>query len=347
MIDSSLCNLSKDTVLVTGGTGSFGKAFIRSFYNEWSSHFPKKLIVFSRDELKQYEMKQELSDMGVLDKLNIRFFIGDVRDRDRLRRAFEDVTIVIHAAALKQLPTCEYNPVEAIKTNINGAVNIIEAAQDTKVKKILAISTDKATSPANLYGATKLVAEKLFVRANAYSGENGPIFSCVRYGNVMGSRGSVIPLFLSQVKKGKFQITNLNMTRFNITLNQAVHFVKNAIDRMKGREVFIPKLPTYKVVDLATAIDDSCELVEIGIRPGEKIHESLFSSTESIMCLNFCRYIVLYPRVATEEMKEIQGGSLFPAGFEYSSDNQENVLSVRELRDLINLYKGEKHESFD
>src|SRR5882672_7767241 len=261
------------TVLVTGGTGSFGKKFAEIILRDYH---PRKLVIFSRDELKQHEMREA----GFNDP-SIRYFIGDVRDPGRLRRAFHDVEIVVHAAALKQVPVCEYNPIEAVLTNVMGARNIIEAALDTGVKRVLALSTDKAVNPVNLYGATKLVAEKLFVQANAYVGTGPTRFSCVRYGNVVASRGSVIPLFRDQAKTGRVTVTDPRMTRFWLTLDQGVQFVVRSTEAMHGGEVFIPKIPSMNIMDLVTALAPQCDVVNTGIRPGEKLHEALISEDEA------------------------------------------------------------------
>src|SRR5690606_2702777 len=267
---------STRTVLITGGTGSFGRRFVETML---ASYHPRKLIVFSRDELKQHDMRQVWPDGA---GSPIRYFIGDVRDGDRLRRAMHEVDIVVHAAALKQVPTCEYNPIEAVLTNVMGARNVIEAALDARVERVLAMSTDKAVSPANLYGATKLVAEKLFVNANAYSGTGPTRFSCVRYGNVVGSRGSVIPLFLKQRQNGHVTVTHPGMTRFWITLPQGVRFVIESIEQMHGGEVFVPKLPSTGISDVVNAVAPGCTVEDIGIRPGEKLHETLIGEDESL-----------------------------------------------------------------
>ncbi|MBI2334031.1 MAG: UDP-N-acetylglucosamine 4,6-dehydratase (inverting), partial [Chloroflexi bacterium] len=260
-------------VLVTGGTGSFGKKFTKILLEEKQ---PKKVIIFSRDELKQHEMQ-----VGGFNDERLRYFIGDVRDRERLVRAMHGVDIVVHAAALKQVPACEYNPMEAIKTNIMGTANVVEAALDAGVKKVLTVSTDKAVSPANLYGATKLAAEKLTIQSNAYAGGSATRFSCVRYGNVVGSRGSVVPLFLKQRSNGKITITDDRMTRFWLSLEQGVRFVILSIEQMEGGEVFVPKIPSTKVTDLARAVAPQAKLEIIGIRPGEKLHEMLISEDEA------------------------------------------------------------------
>ena len=261
-------NWSKEIVLVTGGTGSFGKEFIEILLRE---HQPGKVIVFSRDELKQHEMRA-----AGFDHPDLRYFIGDVRDLSRLRRAMNGVSIVVHAAALKQVPACEYNPMEAIKTNILGSSNVIEAALDMGVQKVLALSTDKAVNPINLYGTTKLAAEKLFVQSNAYAAGKSTRFSCVRYGNVVGSRGSVIPIFIKQRENGKLTITDERMTRFWLTLEQGVRFVVSCIEQMRGGEVFVPKIPSMRLIDLAKAIAPGAELEFVGIRPGEKLSEDLW-----------------------------------------------------------------------
>ena len=266
-------NWTEQVILVTGGTGSFGKKFIETMLKEYH---PAKLIVFSRDELKQHEMR-----VAGFDHPSLRYFIGDVRDVERLRRAMHGVDIVVHAAALKQVPACEYNPMEAIKTNILGSSNVVEAALDAGVKKVLALSTDKAVNPVNLYGATKLAAEKLIIQSNSYAGGMATRFSCVRYGNVVGSRGSVVPIFLQQRSSGKLTITDERMTRFWLTLDQGVRFVIRCIEKMHGGEVFVPKIPSMKIIDLAKAIAPGCKLEVVGIRPGEKLHEVLISEDES------------------------------------------------------------------
>jgi UDP-N-acetylglucosamine 4,6-dehydratase/5-epimerase len=266
-------NWRNQVILVTGGTGSFGKKFLEVMLQEFH---PKKLIVYSRDELKQHEMR-----VSGFDHPSLRYFIGDVRDRDRLLRAMHGVDVVVHAAALKQVPACEYNPMEAIKTNIIGTSNVVEAALDAGVKKVMALSTDKAVNPVNLYGATKLAAEKLVVQSNSYAGANVTRYACVRYGNVVGSRGSVVPVFLVQRKSGKITITDERMTRFWLSLEQGVHFVIRCIEQMHGGEVFVPKIPSMKVADLARAIAPQASMEIVGIRPGEKLHEVLISEDEA------------------------------------------------------------------
>lgn len=320
--------LKNKVVLVTGGTGSFGKKFIEKALTLGV----KKIIVFSRDELKQYEMKQEFQDE------RIRFFIGDVRDKDRLYRAFDGVDIVIHAAAMKHVDACEYNPFEAVKTNIHGAQNIIEAAIDRGVEKVIALSTDKACSPVNLYGATKLASDKLFVAANAYVGEKKTRFAVVRYGNVVGSRGSVVPFFKKIKHTGKLPITDERMTRFWITLDQGVQFVLDNLERMYGGEIFVPKIPSMKVTDLAKAIGPECEIEVIGIRPGEKLHEAMIMEDDARHTLEFDTYYVIQPEFSWWYADKFEGGTPLPEGFAYTSDNNKEWLNVRDLERMI----GEK-----
>lgn len=315
------------SVLVTGGTGSFGRTFVEHILKKR----PRKVIVFSRDELKQHEMWLALPDNG---GLPLRYFIGDVRDAGRLQRAFQDVDIVVHAAALKQVPACEYNPIEAVNTNILGATNIIEAAIDQGVKRVIALSTDKAVSPVNMYGATKLVAEKLFVQGNSYVGRGRTRFSCVRYGNVVGSRGSVIPLFKQQRETGTVTVTDPRMTRFWITLEQGVEFVTRCIEQMQGGEVFIPKIPSMRVVDLAKEIAPGCEVAVTGIRPGEKLHELLISEDEARNTLEFDDMFLLQPIFPWWSGERWQSGRALPDGFRYSSDGNEQWLSSAQLREM-------------
>lgn len=317
------------TVLITGGTGSFGRKWIETARRELK---PRKIIVFSRDELKQHEMR-----VAGFDGEDMRYFLGDVRDADRLRRAMQGVDIVIHAAALKQVPACEYNPFEAILTNVNGAKNIIDAAIDTSVQKVLALSTDKAVSPVNLYGATKLCAEKLFVHGNVYAGETGTIFSCVRYGNVVGSRGSVIPLFQQQKQTGTITVTDARMTRFWITLDQGVRFVIEAIENMKGGEVYVPKIPSMNIADLARAIAPDAQIRDIGIRPGEKLHEALVSEDEARTTLEFERHFEVYPAILWPKVSQSEAGKKLPDGFSYSSDNNAEQLSVAQLQQFAEV----------
>jgi len=318
-------------VLVTGGTGSFGKKFIRILLDEYQ---PAKVIVFSRDELKQHEMRQ-----AGFNHPNLRFFIGDVRDQQRLRRAFNGVDIVIHAAALKQVPACEYNPMEAIKTNILGSSNVIDAALDAGVKKVLALSTDKAVNPINLYGATKLAAEKLFVQSNAYAGGTATRFSCVRYGNVVGSRGSVVPVFLKQRASGTVTITDDRMTRFWIPLEQGVRFVIRCVEQMEGGEVFVPKIPSMKVIDLARAVAPDAQINIVGIRPGEKLHEVLISEDEARTTLELNDMYVVQPELAfwaqqggLHEWERV--GRKLPDGFRYISNTNEDWLTVDKIVDI-------------
>lgn len=323
MIDWQCAN-----VLVTGGTGSFGQKFAEVVLAEYH---PRKLIVYSRDEWKQHVMR-----VNGFDHPAMRYFIGDVRDRDRLRRAMQDVDVVIHAAALKQVPTCEYNPIEAVATNINGARNVIDAALDTNVKRILALSTDKATAPLNIYGATKLVAEKLFVHANNYNRDPASDFSCVRYGNVLGSRGSVLPLFAEQKTNGSVSITDPRMTRFWMTLEQGVRFVISCIEQMRGGEVFIPKLPSMRVEDLARAIAPEARIEYIGIRPGEKLHESLISAEESRGAVDAGdRYVMLPADQARVAREWRRVGVPLPEGASYSSDSNDRWLTSEEMLELI------------
>src|SRR5258706_978558 len=318
-------------VLVTGGTGSFGKQFLQTVL---AQDAPRKLIVFSRDELKQYDMRQQFSEQTYP---CLRYFIGDVRDRDRLYRAMDGVDIVIHAAALKQVPTAEYNPIEVIKTNVLGAANIIDAAIDRNVQQVIALSTDKAASPINLYGATKLCSDKLFVAANGYSGHHGTRFSVVRYGNVMGSRGSVIPFFQQQRASGVLPVTDPKMTRFWITLEQAVQFVLLCLKRMHGGEIFVPKIPSMNIVDLAHAIAPECRLDIVGVRPGEKLHETMVPEDDARNTVEYDNYFVIRAPAADGRIHS-NGGRQCPEGFRYSSDNNSCWLSVDELQRLVNCH---------
>lgn len=317
------------TILVTGGTGSFGKKFTKIMLEKYQ---PKKLIVFSRDELKQHEMR-----VAGYDAPNLRYFIGDVRDADRLRRAFHGVDLVVHAAALKQVPACEYNPMEAILTNINGGKNVIDAAIDAGVKRVVALSTDKAVNPVNLYGATKLCAEKLFVQSNAYGGADGTRFACVRYGNVVGSRGSVIPVFLDQRKHGKITITDPRMTRFWITLEQGVQLVIRAAETMLGGEVFIPKIPSMNIMDLAKAIAPDCDIAYTGIRPGEKLHEQLISEDEARQTVEMPDVYIVEPAHPWWSGREHQDGKRLPDQFRYSSETNPDWLTMDQLREMAAL----------
>ena len=321
-------NWSEKVILVTGGTGSFGKKFVEIILNEYH---PAKLIVFSRDELKQHEMR-----VGGFDHPSLRYFIGDVRDVDRLRRAMHGVNIVVHAAALKQVPACEYNPMEAVKTNILGSSNVIEAALDAGVEKVLALSTDKAVNPVNLYGATKLAAEKLFVQSNAYAGGMATRFSCVRYGNVVGSRGSVVPIFLQQRSNGHLTVTDPRMTRFWLTLEQGVRFVIRRIEQMRGGEVFVPKIPSMNLADLAKAIAPEAQLEFVGIRPGEKLHEVLISEDEARGTVELEDMFVVQPSGALwfGHSWQEQGRSL-PDGFVYASNNNPQWLTVEQIKEMV------------
>ena len=324
--------LNGKNVLITGGTGSFGKKCTHVVLENYT---PKKLIIFSRDELKQFEMSQRWS---IRKYPCIRYFIGDVRDKERLIRAFHGVDYVIHAAALKQVPAAEYNPAEAIKTNIMGAINVIDAALYNNVKKVMALSTDKACNPINLYGATKLCADKLFVAANVYTGfDQDTKFDIVRYGNVLGSRGSVVPFFKERSKTGVLPITDPDMTRFWITLDQGVHFVLKALELAKGGEIFVPKIPSMKITDLAKAIAPECSHEIVGIRPGEKIHETLIGEDEGRNATEYkdC-YVVRQNRSDGEKISNIDnGGRQCLKGFIYASDNNPDRLSIEELREIL------------
>jgi UDP-N-acetylglucosamine 4,6-dehydratase len=323
-----------DSILVTGGTGSFGKKFIEIVLKK---HRPRRLIVFSRDELKQHEMRQVFPDS---EDSPVRYFVGDVRDRDRLLRALRaggGVNIVVHAAAMKQVPTCEYNPFEAIKTNILGTKNVIDAAIDRKVQKVMLISTDKAVNPVNLYGATKLCAEKMLIQANAYGASNTPPtkLSVCRYGNVLGSRGSVVPLFMEQRISGTVKVTDPRMTRFWITLEQGVSFVLGCISTMQGGEVFVPKLPSMKLLDLAEALAPGCEMQEIGIRPGEKIHEVLVSEDESRGAVELDDKYVILPGHPWWEIGNYSDDKKLANGFSFTSANNTWQLSKDELMKML------------
>jgi UDP-N-acetylglucosamine 4,6-dehydratase/5-epimerase len=320
-------NWSEQVVLVTGGTGSFGKKFIEIMLRQYHA---KKLVIFSRDELKQHDMRA-----SGFDHPSLRYFIGDVRDQARLERALTGVTVVIHAAALKQVPACEYNPFEAIQTNIIGGRNVIDAAINQGVRRILALSTDKAVNPINLYGATKLCAEKMFVQANAYAGAQDTSFSCARYGNVVGSRGSVIPVFLEQRKKGKITITDPRMTRFWITLEQGVRFVIHCLEHMHGGEIFVPKIPSMSLVELAKSVAPGCDIEYIGIRPGEKLHEVLLSEDEARNALEVDEMYIVQPSHPWWKTENWITAKPLPDGFRYTSDTNLQWLSGRELEGLI------------
>lgn len=323
--------LDGKTILITGGTGSFGKCFTKYILTHYN---PKKIIIYSRDEFKQFIMQNEFKEYAE----KLRFFIGDVRDKDRLCRAFNGVDYVVHAAALKQVPACEYNPNEAIKTNINGAMNIIDAALDCDVKKVVALSTDKAVNPVNLYGGTKLVSDKLFIAANAYAGMKDINFSIVRYGNVAGSRGSIIPFFNSIIKNGgnELPITDFRMTRFWISLEEGVKLVIKALEEANGGETFISKIPSFKITDLAKAMCPDCKLVEIGIRPGEKLHEIMVTTEDSMNTYEYDKHFIVYPQVKfTDRQMITPTGKRVPDGFSYSSDNNTEWLSVEDIKEIL------------
>lgn len=325
--------LDDKTILITGGTGSFGKCFTRYALEHYN---PKKIIIYSRDEFKQFNMENDFRKYDPDHKL--RFFIGDVRDRDRMERAFENVDYVIHAAALKQVPACEYNPDEAIKTNIHGAQNVIDAALKTGVKKVVALSTDKAVNPVNLYGGTKLVSDKLFIAANAYVGAKDTCFSIVRYGNVAGSRGSVIPFFESLIEQGKTElpITDFRMTRFWISLEQGVELVIKALEEAKGGETFISKIPSFKITDLAEAMLPGCTKKEVGIRPGEKLHEVMVTTEDSFTTYEYDKHYIIYPQMVWSTSRRPKPtGKKVEEGFYYSSGNNSEWLSVEDLKRLL------------
>jgi UDP-N-acetylglucosamine 4,6-dehydratase/5-epimerase len=322
-----MVNWSQESILVTGGTGSFGKKFVEIMLRDYQ---PQRLVVFSRDELKQHEMRT-----SGLDHPSLRYFIGDVRDVERLKRALAGVTVVVHAAALKQVPACEYNPFEAIQTNIMGGRNVIDAALDQGVRRILALSTDKAVNPINLYGATKLCAEKVFVQANAYAGARSTRFSCARYGNVVGSHGSVIPIFLEQRRRGKITITDARMTRFWLTLEQGVKFVIRCLEQMHGGEIFVPKIPSMRLLDLAETIAPGCQVETIGIRPGEKLHEVLVSEDESRHTLETEDMYVIQPSHPWWKSENWVNAKPLREGFRYSSDANERWLTRPELEELM------------
>jgi UDP-N-acetylglucosamine 4,6-dehydratase/5-epimerase len=325
--------LESKSILITGGTGSFGKAFVRTVLERYPNI--RRLVVYSRDELKQSEMSQEFSSSK---HAGLRYFIGDVREEARLRRALEGIDVVIHAAALKQVPAAEYNPFEYIKTNVLGAQNLIEACLDSHVERVIALSTDKAAAPINLYGATKLCSDKLFVAANNIKGKRDIRFSVVRYGNVMGSRGSVIPFFLKKRASGVLPITDPRMTRFNISLRDGVEMVLWSVENARGGEVFVPKIPSYRIVDVATAIDPNCELQIVGVRPGEKIHEEMITTSDSFNTVDIGKYFAILPSTgnySAREYCEQASGNLVEPGFAYNSGSNPDFLSVDQLRALI------------
>ena len=325
--------LNNKSIIVTGGTGSFGRIFVKKILSKYPKI--KRLVIFSRDELKQFEMSNEFP---VRKFPSIRYFLGDIRDAKRLHTAFEDIDIVVHAAALKQVPTAEYNPMEFIKTNVIGAQNIIEAAIEKKVKKVIALSTDKAAAPINLYGATKLCSDKLFIAANNYVGKTKLSFSIVRYGNVMGSRGSIIPIFLKDSKFGKLKITDKRMTRFNLSLNESFELVLNAIKKSVGGEIFVPKIPSYKITDLANAIGPSCKKIVIGIRPGEKIHEEMITSSDSYTSYDAGKFFIILPSnnlKMIRKVNKIYKIKKVKENFSYNSGSNQKFLKISEIRKLI------------
>ncbi|WP_115024791.1 UDP-N-acetylglucosamine 4,6-dehydratase (inverting) [Synechococcus sp. UW69] len=321
------------SILITGGTGSFGKAFLKKILE---SKLYERIVIYSRDELKQWELQQTFS---IQKYPSLRYFLGDIRDKSRLREALENIDVVVHAAALKQVPAAEYNPMEFIKTNVLGANNLIEACLATSVKKVIALSTDKAAAPINLYGATKLCSDKLFVAANNIKGNKEILFSVVRYGNVMGSRGSVIPYFLNMKKSGKLPITDIKMTRFNITLADGVKMVEWAMNNALGGEIFVPKIPSYRVIDVADAIDETCEKDIIGIRPGEKLHEEMITESDAPNTIDIGKYYAILPSDKTYEQKYIDAGITFKKfsleNGSYNSGTNSEFLSVESLKELI------------
>ena len=329
--------LNDASILITGGTGSFGKKFIEMIFEKYS---PRRIVIYSRDEYKQYTLNKMFSEKLTKEQHSkLRFFIGDVRDKERLYRAFRDIDYVIHAAAMKQVPACEYNPFEAIKTNIHGAQNIVDAALDRGVKKVVALSTDKAVNPINLYGGTKLVSDKLFISANAYSGFSGTVFSVVRYGNVAGSRGSVIPFFKNLIDQGQKElpITDYRMTRFWITLEEGVELVFKALNESKGGETYISKIPSFKITDLAQAMLPGCVLKEIGIREGEKIHEAMITKDDSRNTYEYDNHYIIYPHFDWWNVKDYftSGGKPIDEGFEYNSGTNVDWLSIEDLKKRI------------
>jgi UDP-N-acetylglucosamine 4,6-dehydratase/5-epimerase len=325
--------LNNKSILITGGTGSFGNKFIKTILDEYK---PKRVIIYSRDELKQFEMQQIWPDNEPM-----RYFIGDVRDYRRLKMAMSGVDIVIHAAALKQVPAAEFNPFEAVKTNIIGGQNVIDAALSQGVKKVIALSTDKAAAPINLYGATKLTSDKLFIAANNYKGRHDIKFSVVRYGNVMGSRGSVIPFFIKKKESGILPITDERMTRFNITLQYGVNFVLECLSKMWGGEIFVPKIPSYKIIDVAKAIAPDAKHKIIGIRPGEKLHEEMITETDALSCIEFEKYFVILPSTKLWNIDKFRKesnsseGKTCEFGFSYNSETNKDYLSIEEIKNLI------------
>lgn len=331
-MDSNV-DLNGKSILITGGTGSFGKKFTQIILNKYPKI--KRLVIYSRDELKQFEMSQEFSKEKYS---GIRYFIGDIRDKQRFKRACEGVDYIVHAAALKQVPAAEYNPMEFIKTNIHGAETVIEAALDMNIKKVVALSTDKAAAPINLYGATKLCSDKLFIAANNMKGSRDITFSVVRYGNVIGSRGSVIPFFLNKRKENVIPITHEEMTRFNISLNEGVDIVLYALNNALGSEIYVPKIPSYKILDVAKAVAPNCKIEIIGIRPGEKLHEEMITSSDSFYTIdNGQYYIILPPMDDTKKRKFIEhyNAKEVERGFTFNSGTNEKWLSVEEIREQV------------
>lgn len=328
--------LNNKSLLITGGTGSFGRSFVRTILDRYPGI--KRLVVFSRDELKQFEMAQVFCTKKYP---ALRYFIGDIRDLDRVRRALEGIDIVIHAAALKQVPAAEYNPFEFIKTNILGAQNLIDSCLDTGVQNLVALSTDKAAAPINLYGATKLCSDKLFTAANNIKGDRDIRFSVVRYGNVMGSRGSVIPFFLDRRSTGVLPITDPKMTRFNISLQDGVDMVLWTLENAKGAEIFVPKIPSYRIMDVAKAIGPNCEYPVIGIRPGEKLHEEMITASDSFNTVDLGRYFAILPAAGdhtVESYTQVYGGEPVQPGYAYNSGTNEEFLTVEQIRELIKLH---------
>lgn len=330
-------DLNNTSILVTGGTGSFGKRFVSTILAQYPN--VKRLVIYSRDELKQFEMALQFSPSQYK---AIRYFIGDIRDGERLRRACEGIDVIVHAAALKQVPTAEYNPMECIKTNIFGAENVINAALDCGVKKVVALSTDKAAAPINLYGATKLCSDKLFVAANNMKGSRDLAFSVVRYGNVIGSRGSVVPFFLDRRQEGVLPITHPDMTRFNISLDEGVELVLHALQHAWGGEIYVPKIPSFKITDLAEAIAPQARLEVVGIRPGEKLHEEMITETDSYSTVELKKYFVILPATpnkwSTEEFLRAFNGKMVEPGFRYNSQTNNIWLNPAKLRELIRLH---------
>jgi UDP-N-acetylglucosamine 4,6-dehydratase len=326
--------LTGSSILVTGGTGSFGNAFVPMTLKKYK---PRRLVIYSRDEMKQWEMGKYYGDDS-----RVRFFIGDIRDRARLSRALSGIDFVVHAAATKIVQTAEYNPFECVKTNVNGAMNLIDSCIDQNVKRVVALSTDKASSPANLYGATKLTSDKLFIAGNSYSGKDATRFSVVRYGNVMGSRGSVIPYFLSQIGRGILPITDDRMTRFMITLEQAVDLVWKAFDDMVGGEIYVKKIPSMRVIDIATAVDASARLEIVGMRPGEKLHEQMISLEDAQHTYEYSDHYKILPAIHnwSKDPLRIGEGKQVKTDFSYSSNNNPEWLSVDSLRAWIDASRG-------